>query len=91
MLELTKNINYGLIFGAIIVVSVVTVSYLMWYMSPDYIIDDVTVIANTIDGCIAETQNGFSVNIGPCDAQPNDVISAKYDTNVFEREAAMNP
>jgi capsular polysaccharide biosynthesis protein len=85
------NKNYALIFSAIIIVAVLATGYLFWFTSPNYVVQTVTVIANTADGCIAETMNGFSVNIGPCDAEPNDVISAKYDTNVLKREAAMNP
>lgn len=80
-----------LIFGAIIVVAVLAFAYLMWFTSPDYVVQNVTVIANTAEGCIAETMDGFSVNIGSCDAEPNDVISAKYDINVLKREIAMNP
>jgi len=60
-------------------------------MNPSYITADVRVVVSTLDGCIVETQNGFSVNIGPCDAEPNDIISATYDTKIFERIKAMNP
>ena len=80
-----------LIFGAIILVAIFAVFYLMWFTSPNYVVQNVTVITNTADGCIAETMDGFSVNIGPCDAQPDDIISAKYDTNILKREIAMNP
>ncbi len=84
------NKNYALIFGAIVLVAVLGVSYMIWFTSPNYVVQTVTIIANTENGCIGETMNGFSVNIGPCDAQPNDVISAKYDTNILKREIAMN-
>jgi len=85
------NKNYVLILGAIILVAVFGVSYMMWFTSPNYVVQTVTIIANTENGCIAETMDGFSVNIGQCDVQPNDIISAKYDINTLKREIAMNP
>ncbi len=83
--------NYVLIFSVVVIIFVIGIFYLMSYMTPNYITADVKVVANTLDGCIVETQNGFSVNIGLCDAEPNDIISATYDTKIFERIKAMNP
>ena len=66
-------------------------AYLTWYMSPDEITEQVKIIANTSDGCIAESFDGFSINIGPCDAKIGDVIVGTYDGKINERAAMMNP
>lgn len=60
-------------------------------MSPDEITEQVKIIANTADGCIAESFDGFSVNIGPCDAKVGDVVVGTYDGKINERAAMMNP
>ena len=65
--------------------------YLTWYVSPDMVTERVKVVANTADGCIAESSDGFSVNIGPCDAEPGDFIVGSYDAKIKERRALMNP
>ena len=65
--------------------------YLTWYVSPDEVTERVKVIANTVDGCIAESFDGFPVNIGPCDAEPGEVIDGTYDAKIKEREILMNP
>ena len=62
-----------------------------WYVSPDMVTERVKVVANTADGCIAESSDGFSVNIGPCDAEPGDSIVGTYDAKIKERRALMNP
>ncbi len=80
-----------LIFSIIVIVFVIGIFYMLLSMSPNYVVQTVTVIANTADGCIAETQDGFSVNIGSCDAEPNDVISAEYDSNIIDRIKAVQP
>ena len=53
--------------------------YLFWYDSTDKVTERVRVIANIGEGCIAETHDGFAVNIGPCDAFPGEVIVATFD------------
>jgi hypothetical protein len=65
--------------------------YLTWYVSPDEVTERVEVIANTADGCIAESFDGFPVNIGPCDAEPGEIIDGTYDAKIKEREILMNP
>jgi len=67
---------------AIVGVAVSLFGYLTWYMSPDEITEQVKIIANTADGCIAESFNGFSVNIGPCDAKVGDIIVGTYDGKI---------
>lgn len=65
--------------------------YLNWYVAPDEVTEQVKIIANTADGCIAESFDGFSVNIGPCDAKAGDVIVGTYDKKINERAILMNP
>lgn len=89
MFENSKNFVFITI--AIACIAILLFAYLMWYVSPSEIAETVTVIANTESGCIAETNDGFPVNIGPCDANEGDMISAMVDTKFKEREAAMNP
>lgn len=87
-----ENSKYSLmIVIAIISVGILLFGYLMWYVSPTEFAETVIIIANTESGCIAETEDGFPVNIGPCNANPGDMISAMVDSKFKEREAAMNP
>ena len=65
--------------------------YLMWYVSPSTVVETVKVIAITDEGCIVETMDGYPFNIGFCNAEPGDIISAKIDSKVKERELLMNP
>jgi len=65
--------------------------YLAWYVSPNEVTERVKVIANTADGCIVETFDNFSINIGTCDANDGDVIVATYDAKIKERATLMNP
>ena len=71
--------------------SAVLLAYLSWYVSPSENLESVKIVANTKDGCIGETMDGFSVNIGPCDAGAGDVVSALVDEKVKERTLLMNP
>ena len=63
----------------------------MWYVAPAEVTEMVKVVAVTDDGCIVETMDGFAINIGPCDANPGDLIMATYDAKVKERAELMNP
>lgn len=65
--------------------------YLMWYVAPEESIERVRVVAVTKDGCIAETSDGFAVNIGMCNAEPDEYIVVPVDKKVRERAALMNP
>jgi len=80
-----------MILVAMIGIAVVSAGYLSWYMSPTEVVETVEIIANTESGCIAETMDGFPVNIGPCNASAGDMIAAKVDSKYKEREAAMGP
>ena len=77
--------------GIIAVVAASLFVYLMWYTSPDHIEERVKVIANTDDGCIVETLDGYAINVGPCDFEPDEYIIAPIDQKLKERAALMNP
>lgn len=66
-------------------------AYLMFYTSPEETTEWVEVIAITESGCIAETLDGFAVNIGQCDVQEGEMVIAVVDQKVKDRAAAMNP
>ena len=80
-----------LIGGTIALGAVLLFAYLMWYVEPEQTTEMVKVIAVTNDGCIAETLDGYSVNIGECQAQPGEYIDAVVDQKIKQRAAAMNP
>ena len=77
--------------GVIATVAVLLFAYLMWYVSPDEYTERVKVIAVTDAGCIAETYDGFAVNIGDCKAKTGEYVPASIDKKLKERAAAMNP
>lgn len=88
----TSNKNSIFIIGGVILVaSIVLFAYLMWYVAPEEYTEKVKVIAVTEAGCIAETYDGFAVNIGNCQVQPGEYANAIIDKKVKERAAAMNP
>ena len=66
-------------------------AYLMFFTAPEEVMERVKIIAVTDDGCIAETTDGFAVNIGQCQAQEGDFIVTPVDQKTKERAAAMNP
>ena len=77
--------------GVILIGAVILFAYLMWYVSPDEYHERVKVIAVTDEGCIAETFDGFAVNIGECNVQSGEYVDAVIDKKIKERAAAMNP
>ena len=84
--------NSTIIIGGVIAIGALLLfAYLMWYVEPEENIELVKVIAITETGCIAETMDGFSVNIGDCNAQPGQYVDALVDQKVKDRAAAMNP
>ncbi len=87
----TSNKNSFLIIGGITIVAILLLVYLMWYMSPEENKEMVKIIAVTEDGCIAETLDGFAVNIGTCQGNPGQYVEALVDQKMKERAAAMNP
>ena len=66
-------------------------AYLMFYTAPEENFELVKIVAITDEGCIAETLDGFSVNIGECNAQPGEYVDALVDQKIKDRAAAMNP
>ena len=66
-------------------------AYLMFYTAPADKMELVKIIAITNDGCIAETMDGFSVNIGDCNGEPGQYVDALVDQKIKERAALMNP
>ncbi|MDX1595915.1 MAG: hypothetical protein R3327_03145 [Nitrosopumilaceae archaeon] len=80
-----------IISGIIAVIAVSLFVYLMWYVTPEENLERVKIIAVTESGCIGETMDGFAVNIGNCQAEPGDVVTAPVDKKAKERAAAMNP
>ena len=86
-----SNKNFIYIGVGILVVAASLFAYLMWYVAPVENIEMVKIVAVTENGCIGETFDGFSVNIGDCQAESGDVISALVDQKTKERAALMNP
>ena len=87
-----SGMNSTVLVGGIIAAgAIVLFAYLMFYTAPAENIEMVKVIAVTESGCIAETSDGFSVNIGECQAQPGQYVNAPVDQKVKDRAAAMNP
>jgi len=66
-------------------------AYLMFYTAPEANMEMVKIIAVTESGCIGETLDGYSVNVGDCNVQPGQYTDALVDQKVKERAAAMNP
>ena len=72
-----------------------------WNFVPTQVTEDVTVIAITEHGCVAESQHGVSVVVSECTAQVGDVVSASfyipameingYYDRVQDRVAAVQP
>ncbi len=80
-----------IIAGVIAAVAGSLFAYLMWYVAPEENIEQVKIVAVTESGCIAETMDGFAVNIGECNAEPGDFVMSPVDKKAKERAAAMNP
>ena len=83
--------SIAIISGILAVIGVTLFVYLMWYVSPAEIMEQVEIIAVTQDGCIGQTLDGYAVNIGQCDAKPGDKIMTLVDQKLKERAALMNP
>ena len=64
---------------------------MLFFTAPEENMELVKVIAVTDDGCIGETLDGFSVNIGECNAQPGQYVDALVDKKAKDRATAMNP
>ncbi len=80
-----------IISGVIALVAGLLFAYLMFYTAPEENMELVKIIAVTDEGCIGETLDGYSVNIGECNVQPGQYVDALIDQKVKDRAAAMNP
>lgn len=63
----------------------------MWYVVPEENMELVKIIAITEAGCIVETVDGFTINIGNCQVHHDQYIDAPIDQKTKERAALMNP
>jgi len=73
--KIPSNKNSTFIVGGVIaIVAVLLFVYLMFYTAPEHNMETVKIIAVTENGCIAETLDGFAVNIGDCQAQPGEYV-----------------
>ena len=86
----SKNTTF-IIAGVIALGAGLLFAYLMFYTAPAEEREMVKVIAVTDDGCIAETMDGYSVNIGDCNAKAGQFVDALVDQKTKERAALMNP
>lgn len=77
--------------GILTAIGISLFAYLMWYTAPAEVMERVKVIAVTDEGCIAETMDGFAVNIGECSVQEGESTLALVDQKTKERAALMNP
>lgn len=77
--------------GIIAAIGISLFAYLMWYVSPDEVVERVKVVAITENGCIVETFDGHAINIKECNAEPGQFINAKIDQKIKERANLMNP
>jgi len=85
-----KNSTF-IIAGVIALGAGLLFAYLMFYTAPAEKMEMVKIIAVTNEGCIAETMDGFSVNIGDCNGEPDQYVNALVDQKIKERAALMNP
>jgi len=84
--------NALLIVGGVIAIGAILLfAYLMWYVAPEENIERVKIVAVTEAGCIAETSDGFAINIGTCLDKPGEYVLASVDQKTKERAALMNP
>lgn len=80
-----------MIAGIIGGIALLGLTYMTVFVAPDLRDEMVKIISVTESGCIAETMDGFAVNIGKCNAQPGELIMAQVDQKVKQRAKAMNP
>ena len=72
----------ALLVAATSVILVLTVT--PWNLAPTLVTEDVTVIAMTDYGCVAESVLGQSVVVSDCNANVGDVISATFYVPAME-------
>ncbi len=77
--------------GILAAIALPLLAYMLFFIAPEEQTEWVKVIAITESGCIAETLDGFAVNIGQCQVQEGEMVIAVVDQKVKDRAAAMNP
>ena len=87
----SSNKSLFMVAGIIGLIAALGLAYMILYVSPDVYSERVQIIAVTDSGCIAETFDGFAVNIGDCQAEEGEYVNALIDKKVKDRAAAMNP
>ena len=80
-----------IISGILAIAGLSLVAYMLFFTAPEEKSEWVKVIAVTESGCIAETLDGFAVNIGQCQTQEGEMVIAVVDQKVKDRASAMNP
>ena len=85
-----KNSTF-IVAGVIAIGAVLLFAYLIFYTAPAEEKELVKIIAVTEDGCVAETMDGYAVNIGDCNAKPGQYVESLVDQKTKERAALMNP
>ena len=83
--------TYVMIGGILAAIFAIGLAYMTMFVAPEEVMERVKVIAVTESGCIVETFDGFAFNVGQCNAQAGDMITAPVDQKVKERALAMNP
>lgn len=83
--------NIALISGVLAAIGISLFVYLMWYVTPQDVLEPVKIIAVNDAGCIGETLDGYPVKISQCDASPGEIIWYPVDQKVKERQDLMNP
>jgi hypothetical protein len=84
-----KQIIAGSIAAAIIVMAVAVFPF--WNLIPNNVTEQVKVVAVDESGCTAETQDGFIVKIGACNAKPGDNVTASFDGKIRDRQKPFTP
>ena len=79
MKKSTNYKNHFIVAGILAAVGLALLAYLMFYVAPAEVLETVKVVAVTDSGCIDETLDSHAVNIGNCNAEPGDFISALVD------------
>ena len=87
----SSNKSLFMVVGIIGLIAALGLTYMVLYVTPDVYSERVQVIAVTDSGCIAETFDGFAVNIGDCQAEEGEYVNALIDKKIKDRAAAMNP
>ena len=78
-----------IISGILAAVGLSLLAYMFFFTAPEEKTEWVKVIAITESGCIAETMDGFAVNIGPCQTQEGEMVIAAKTKPTLPR--SMSP